>query len=57
MIQNDKEVLLSIVDEISKAMTDAQSTKHWADNAVLFDIPSFASRGVAPAAKKMTELS
>lgn len=49
--QRDKEVLTSIVKEMAAAMTGAQSTKHWADDALWFDIPPFASRGVQPALK------
>jgi ketosteroid isomerase-like protein len=30
-------------------MTGAQSTRHWADDALWFDIPPFASRGIQPA--------
>jgi len=45
-VKKDKEILLSIVEEISKSMTGAQSTKHWADNVLWFDIPAFASKGV-----------
>lgn len=49
--QKDKEILISIVEEISRSMTGAQSTKHWADNTLWFDIPPFASRGIKPAYK------
>jgi ketosteroid isomerase-like protein len=45
----DKEALVAIVREMSESMTGAQSTKHWADDALWFDIPAFASRGVKPA--------
>ena len=45
----DKEALLAIVKEMSESMTGAQSTKHWASDALWFDIPAFASRGVSPA--------
>jgi ketosteroid isomerase-like protein len=34
---------------MSESMTGAQSTKHWADDALWFDIPPFASRGLKPA--------
>ncbi|MDR2845722.1 MAG: nuclear transport factor 2 family protein [Candidatus Methanoplasma sp.] len=53
--EKDKEVLLSIVKEISKSTTGAQSTKHWADDVTWFDIPPFASKGVKPAYKKFDE--
>lgn len=47
--KEDKETLMSIVKEMSESMTGAQSTKHWADDALWFDIPPFASRGLKPA--------
>jgi ketosteroid isomerase-like protein len=49
--QRDKEVLVGIVKEMVESMTGAQSTKHWADDALWFDIPAFASRGIKPALK------
>ena len=49
--QRDKEVLTSIVKEMAESMTGAQSTKHWAEDALWFDIPAFASRGIQPALK------
>jgi ketosteroid isomerase-like protein len=45
----DKEILVAIVKEMTESMTGAQSTKHWAKDALWFDIPAFASRGVQPA--------
>jgi ketosteroid isomerase-like protein len=47
----DKEVLLSIVREMADSMTGEQSTRHWAKDALWFDIPAFASRGIQPALK------
>ena len=47
----DKETLVSIVNEMAKSFSGAQSTKHWAENALWFDIPPFASRGIEPALK------
>ena len=47
----DKEALVAIVKEMSESMTGAQSTKHWAKDALWFDIPAFASRGVAAASR------
>ena len=47
----DKEALISIVTEMTESMTGAQSTRHWADDALWFDIPPFASRGIEPALK------
>jgi ketosteroid isomerase-like protein len=49
--EKDKEALVAIVKEMSESMTGAQSTKHWAKDALWFDIPAFASRGVAPASR------
>lgn len=45
----DKETLISIVRDMADSMTGAQSTKHWADDALWFDIPAFASKGIRPA--------
>ena len=50
-MEKDKEILISIVKEMSESMTGAQSTRHWAEDALWFDIPAFASRGVQPALK------
>ena len=47
----DKEMLVSIVKEMTESMTGAQSTRHWAEDALWFDIPPFASRGIQPALK------
>lgn len=47
----DKEILISIVKEMTESMTGAQSTKHWAEDALWFDIPPFASKGIQPALK------
>jgi ketosteroid isomerase-like protein len=47
--KTDREILASVVDEMSKSMTGAQSTKHWADDALWYDIAPFASKGVKPA--------
>ncbi len=49
--ENDKAALVSIVKEMAESMTGAQSTKHWAEDALWFDIPAFASKGVKPALK------
>ena len=50
-VENDKDALVAIVREMSESMTGAQSTRHWANDALWFDIPAFASRGVQPALK------
>src|SRR6516165_10440329 len=47
----DRDALVSIVKEMTESTTGAQSTRHWADDALWFDIPPFASRGVQPALK------
>lgn len=47
----EKEAIISIVKEMADSMTGAQSTRHWAKDALWFDIPAFASRGIAPALK------
>ena len=47
----DKEALFSIVKEMTESMTGAQSTRHWAEDALWFDIPPFASRGIQPASQ------
>src|SRR5277367_419595 len=47
----DKETLVSIVKEMTESTTGAQSTKHWAEDALWYDIPPFASRGTQPAIK------
>ena len=47
--EQDKEAIISIVREMAESMTGAQSTRHWAPDVLWFDIPPFASRGVAPA--------
>jgi|SRR5579862_7084776 ketosteroid isomerase-like protein len=45
----DREILVSIVKEMAESMTGAQSTRHWAADALWFDIPPFASKGIPPA--------
>ena len=50
-IKKDEEALAAIVKEMTESMTGAQSTKHWAEDALWFDIPAFASKGVAPASR------
>ena len=47
--KQDKAALINIVKEMTESMTGAQSTKHWAEDALWFDIPPFASRGLQPA--------
>ena len=50
-VETDKDALVAIVKEMTESMTGAQSTKHWAKDALWFDIPAFASKGVQPALK------
>jgi len=45
----DREAIIAIVKEMAESMTGAQSTRHWAVDALWFDIPPFASKGVQPA--------
>ena len=47
--EKDEEVLFSIVKEMADSMTGEQSTRHWAKDALWFDIPAFASKGIKPA--------
>ena len=49
--EQDKEAIVAIVREMAESMTGEQSTRHWAEDVLWFDIPPFASRGVAPARK------
>lgn len=47
--EKDRESIIAIVKEMAESMTGAQSTRHWAADALWFDIPPFASKGIAPA--------
>ena len=49
--EQDTEAIVSIVREMAESMSGEQSTRHWAPDVLWFDIPPFASRGVAPALK------
>ena len=49
--EKDREILISIVKDMAESMTGAQSTRHWAADALWFDIPAFASKGIQPALK------
>jgi ketosteroid isomerase-like protein len=51
IIDKDRETLISIVKEMALSTSGKQSTKHWAKDALWFDIPPFASRGVQAAIK------
>jgi ketosteroid isomerase-like protein len=45
----DEKTLIAILKEMAESMTGAQSTRHWAEDALWFDIPPFASKGLKPA--------
>jgi len=47
----NKEMLISIVKAMAESTTGKESTKHWANDALWFDIPPFASKGIQPAVK------
>ena len=49
MSSQDKEAIVSIVNEMAESTTGEQSTRHWAPDVLWFDIPPFASKGVQPA--------
>ena len=49
--EKDREIIIAIVKEMAASMTGEQSTRHWADNAIWFDIPAFASKGIKPASQ------
>ncbi|MGH7290381.1 MAG: hypothetical protein ACREJT_04175, partial [Myxococcota bacterium] len=53
--EQDQEAIIAIVREMAGSMSGAQSTRHWAPDVLWFDIPPFASRGVAPALKLFDE--
>ncbi|MDN5288086.1 MAG: hypothetical protein JWR38_4360 [Mucilaginibacter sp.] len=50
-LEEDKETITSIVKEMTESFTGECSTKHWSDDALWFDIPPFASKGIKPAVK------
>jgi ketosteroid isomerase-like protein len=50
-VNPDRNILFSIVKDMSESLTGKQSTKDWAEDALWFDIPAFASKGVQPALK------
>jgi ketosteroid isomerase-like protein len=45
----DKETLIAIVKEMTESFSGTESTKNWSDDALWFDIPPFASKGITPA--------
>jgi ketosteroid isomerase-like protein len=49
VLEKDRQAIVSIVKEMAESMSGAQSTRHWASDALWFDIPRFASKGVGPA--------
>lgn len=44
-LDNDKNILISMVNEMAQSFTGEKSTQHWADEALWFDIPPMAVRG------------
>ena len=50
-LEKDKEAIVAIINEMAESMTGAQSTKHWAEDTIWFDIPAFASKGIKPASQ------
>ena len=48
-LEKDKEAIAAIIKEMAESMTGAQSTKHWTEDTIWFDIPAFASKGIKPA--------
>jgi ketosteroid isomerase-like protein len=47
----DREAIAAIIEEMAASMSGAQSTRHWAEDALWFDIPAFASKGIKPASR------
>ena len=41
----DRDALVSIVKEMTESMTGAQSTRHWAEDALWFDISALYFAG------------
>ncbi|MDR0868766.1 MAG: nuclear transport factor 2 family protein [Planctomycetota bacterium] len=50
-LAKDKEVIIAIINEMAESMTGAQSTKHWTEDTIWFDIPAFAAKGIKPASQ------
>ena len=46
---SDKRIVEEIVREMASSKSGAQFTSHWANDALWFNVPPFASRGVSPA--------
>jgi ketosteroid isomerase-like protein len=51
VLEKDREAIVAIIKEMAESMTGAQSTKHWAEDTIWFDIPAFASKGIKPASQ------
>jgi ketosteroid isomerase-like protein len=47
--EKDREAVVAIVEEMAASTSGEQSTRHWTDDTLWFDIPAFASRGIKPA--------
>ncbi|MDR1164794.1 MAG: nuclear transport factor 2 family protein [Deltaproteobacteria bacterium] len=46
---NDLETIVAIIREMAASKSAERSVRHWAEDAVWFDIPPFASKGVKAA--------
>ncbi|MDR3339877.1 MAG: nuclear transport factor 2 family protein [Candidatus Symbiothrix sp.] len=49
LLEKDKEAITKIIKEMAESMTGEQSTRHWTEDTIWFDIPAFASKGIKPA--------
>lgn len=56
MVDQDREAIVAIVNEMADSMSGEQSTRHWAPDVLWFDIPPFASKGVQPAKQMFDEV-
>jgi len=50
-LEKDKEIITAIIKEMAGSMSGEQSTRHWIEDTIWFDIPAFASRGIKPASQ------
>ena len=49
--QKGEEIIISIVKEMTESMTGAQSTRHWAEDALLVRHPTIRLKGHSAGAK------
>ena len=54
MQENDKKVLIAMVQEMADAQTAEQITKYWSDDVLWFDIQPHASKGKNKAVKEFS---